>query len=323
MNRYDPQKHHPPSPRLRRAGRRSIRLKGHDYAGGGLYFVTLCAHREFIAWTNGAPFGAVGATKISPVRAVLEEEMQKTARLLPWMAWGEWVMMPDHFHALIRVEGGHGSLGDVITGFKAGVTRTLHRRGDIFVAPNGNPLPEKVRIWHRNYHERIVRSKEAEEKITQYIRMNPWRCVQELSDDSENGGINLRGMGNPALWNAEKLGVLASRNAPPPKSIPSAFVYLSGFHSPIEKEILSRLLEHRRNIIWCPAWGLKKAAFASGVCAALEQNRMLILEMRDAAGNLAAAEARNRFVIQHADKLFVPYKSPGGMLDRLLKETKR
>ncbi len=30
---YDPQIHH----------RRSIRLKGHDYAGGGVYFVTVCA----------------------------------------------------------------------------------------------------------------------------------------------------------------------------------------------------------------------------------------------------------------------------------------
>ena len=33
---YDPARHH----------RRSIRLKGHDYAGGGLYFVTICAHRK-------------------------------------------------------------------------------------------------------------------------------------------------------------------------------------------------------------------------------------------------------------------------------------
>ena len=31
--KYNPEKHH----------RRSIRLKGHDYAGGGLYFVTMCA----------------------------------------------------------------------------------------------------------------------------------------------------------------------------------------------------------------------------------------------------------------------------------------
>jgi signal transduction histidine kinase len=34
--KYDPEIHH----------RRSIRLKGHDYADGGLYFVTICAHRD-------------------------------------------------------------------------------------------------------------------------------------------------------------------------------------------------------------------------------------------------------------------------------------
>jgi len=47
---------------------------------------------------------------------------------------------------------------------------------------------------------------------------------------------------------------------------------------------------------------------------------MLILEMRDVSGNLAAAEARNRFVIKHADSLFTPHVARGGMLDRLLKE---
>lgn len=30
--RYDPYKHH----------RRSLRLKGYDYSGGGLYFITVC-----------------------------------------------------------------------------------------------------------------------------------------------------------------------------------------------------------------------------------------------------------------------------------------
>ncbi|MGD9866277.1 MAG: hypothetical protein AB7S99_24020 [Pseudodonghicola sp.] len=51
---------------------------------------------------------------------------------------------------------------------------------------------------------------------------------------------------------------------------------------------------------------------------ALEQNRMLILEMRNRDGDLAAAEARNRFVIQHADRLWIPHLTSGGMLDRLL-----
>jgi hypothetical protein len=59
------------------------------------------------------------------------------------------------------------------------------------------------------------------------------------------------------------------------------------------------------------------------VLKALEENRMLILEMRDTSGNLAAAEARNRFVIEHADALFTPHVAPGGMLDRLLGEFRK
>ena len=63
-------------------------------------------------------------------------------------------------------------------------------------------------------------------------------------------------MGNPTLWSAQKLGVLCSRNAPRPPDIPEAEVYFSGFHSPMEREILDRLLAERRPVIWCPAWGI-------------------------------------------------------------------
>ena len=47
--------------------RHSIRLKSHDYSAGGLYFVTICAHREFIAVAKGNPFGAFSgrATQVS------------------------------------------------------------------------------------------------------------------------------------------------------------------------------------------------------------------------------------------------------------------
>lgn len=317
---YDPAIHH----------RRSIRLKGHDYAGGGVYFVTLCAHREFVEWAGGSPFGecgaagatrmsgAAGATRMSPVREIMRAEMRKTARLLPWMDWGEWVIMPDHFHAIIRMQGGHGRLGDVITGFKAGVTRTLRARGDILVAPNGLHAPKSMRIWHRNYYEVIVRSAKAEESVAKYIRMNPWRCVTDFGD-------GLRGMGNPMLWNAKKLGMLCSRNAPSTVSgdlaIDENYAILSGFHSPPERAIFDRLLACKRPLVWCPAWGLKRVAALPSVREALEENRLLILEMRNRDGDLAAAEQRNRFVLKSADELWLPYVAPGGMLDRLIRES--
>jgi hypothetical protein len=87
----------------------------------------------------------------------------------------------------------------------------------------------------------------------------------------------------------------------------------------MERAILSRLLKYRCNVIYCPAWGLE-GRHSQEVLAALEDNRMLILEMQNRDGNLAAAEQRNRFVLEHADRHWLPHITPGGMLDSLVKE---
>jgi REP element-mobilizing transposase RayT len=298
--RYDPEIHH----------RRSIRLKGHDYAGGGVYFVTICAHRD-----AGNVFAEAEAKKI------VAERLRITEEKFPEAQWKEWVIMPDHFHALIQMDGGGLRLGDIIGGFKSAVSRELRRsaangvtqaspvrRGEVGLAP---------RIWHRNYYEMIVRTPEAARAIAGYIQMNPWRCVMDF-------GGGLRGMGNPVLWTAKKLGVLCSRNAPQgigkDAALTGNFVALSGFHSPLEQEVFKKLLECKRSIIWCPAWGLDRTAAMPAVREALEENRLLILEMRNCDGDLAAAEQRNRFVLECADELWLPHVTRGGMLDRLIRE---
>lgn len=97
---------------------------------------------------------------------------------------------------------------------------------------------------------------------------------------------------------------------------------LGGFHSPMEKEIFADLLRRKRPVIWCPAWSTERAAAAPMVAEALENNRILILEMRNCAGDLAAAEQRNRFIIEQSERLWLPYVAPGGMLERLVREVK-
>ncbi|MFZ4779992.1 MAG: transposase [Terrimicrobiaceae bacterium] len=306
---YNPEIHH----------RHSIRLKGHDYAGGGMYFVTICAHRnagnifaetsvkEMVAREWESAVAAVGAGLVSA-----QKEGGHKAR--------PYAIMPDHFHALIRMPRRADvgadtrpapTLGDVICAFKS---RVVHATIARVKAGEWPPFPGN--IWHRNYYERIVRDEEAEQNIARYIRMNPWRCVTDF-------GGGLRGMGNPALWNAEKMGVLCSRNAPRPAGIPKAAAYLSGFHSPMEQEIFQKLLEYKKPVIWCPAWGVRAglvSALPPAAMTALEDNRMLILEMTARDGDLASAEARNRFVLEQADRLWLPHVTPGGMLDRLVKE---
>lgn len=299
---FDPAKHH----------RRSIRLKGHNYSGGGMYFITLCAHRNA---------GNIFASEIIREMIAREWESAVGAGLVPapfdsgTHEGCPYVVMPDHFHALIRIPVGAGlvpahSLGDVIGAFKS---RVVHEMIQLVRAGLCPPFPGK--IWHRNYYEMIVRTPEAAENIRRYIRMNPWKCIQ-------NFGNGLRGMGNPSLWNAEKVGILCSRTGVPDiGKIPDAEVYLGGFHSPPEKQILEELLKRRAKIILCPAWELESLV-SPALLVALEENRMLILEMTDRSGDLAAAEQRNRFVIQNAARLWTPHVSKGGMLDRLLKETR-
>ncbi len=237
-SQYNPEIHH----------RRSIRLKGHDYAVGGLYFITICAHHD--AGNIFAP--------------------------------------PD-----VREMVGH----EYIAGVKSG---------------KWPRFPGK--IWHRNYYECIVRNPEAERKIGEYIRMNPWKCISHF-------GNGMRGIGNPALLNCPKIGVLCSRKVPPGCNLEppeSEDVFIGGFHSPPEKQSLDRLLARGDRIICCPAWGLKGIHVPEKWLPALDSNRILILEMKNPAGNLVAAAERNMFVMQSADQLWVPHATPGGMLTRLL-----
>lgn len=254
------------------------------------------------------------------MREIIEERIRITEEKFPDARWTERVVMPDHFHALIRMKGGGLRLGDIIGGFKSAVSREWRRAMRDQWATKALPVrrgeaslvPFEGRVWHRNYYEMIVRSAEAERKVAEYIRMNPWRCVQQF-------GKELRGIGNPVLWNGEKLGVLCSRNAPRIGRMPEADVYFGGWHSPKEKEMLDWLLQPKRRVIACPAWGIDSMRIPDTWLPALEGNRMLILEMNNREGNLAAAESRNRFVLQHADKRFIPHVTRGGMLERILK----
>lgn len=310
--RYNPAIHH----------RRSIRLEGHDYAGGGTYFVTICAHRDFVAATGGRPFG--DASVIEMIGRIWEGIHKGHpyvgaplvgARIVPARKEGTHkgcpyhIVMPDHFHGIVEIPAVQGapSLGELIGAFKS---KVVHAYIQGVKAGKWPRFPGKV--WQRNYYERIVRNAQELENVKGYIRMNPWRCVTDF-------GNGLRGMGNPALWNREKLAVCCSRDAPPIDAIPEAEAYMGGFHSPPEKQILTRLLSRKANVILCPAWGLD-GSFPADVIAALEENRMLILEMTNRNGDLAAAEDRNRFVLQNADRHWLPYVSPHGMLRRLVDE---
>lgn len=320
---YDPARHH----------RRSIRLKGHDYAGGGVYFVTVCAHREAGDIFRPAPVremvGTVWADlPQSAVGASLVDAHLTDAHLMDTHPRGTregcpYVVMPDHFHGIVRMRGGGRTLGEIVGAFKSLVVHEY-----IAGVRVGRFAPFPKKIWHRNYYESIVRTPEAEARIAEYIRANPWKLVQHAVHD----GHSFRMIGNPALLGREKIALLCSRRCPPDilasaiqraQSADARHCFISGFHSPPEQTLLSTLLQTGARLICCPAWGIDTLRIPADWLPALEANRLLILEMRNPAGDLAAAEARNRFVLTQADKRWIPHAAPGGMIDRLTRPLPR
>ena len=186
--------------------RRSIRLRGWDYASRGAYFVTIVT-RDRVCWFDRPRF-----------RAIVEQEWRKLPRRFPTVRLDEFVVMPNHVHFIIWLnpppsapvgaqlncaptgaDGGTGgptgvvngantgdgspigrpftidperpTLGWVVRTFKAAITRRIRLAGGDGFA------------WQRNYYERIIRDERALRAIRRYIRRNPacWTDDREFA----------------------------------------------------------------------------------------------------------------------------------------------
>ena len=164
--------------------RNSLRLQGYDYSQEGAYFVTI------VTWQREMLFGEVvgGEIVLSEIGKIVREEWERTPIIRREVELGAYVVMPNHFHAIVifneHAVGATGrsplrphgpkpkSLGALMAGFKSSVTKrinTLH---------NSPGVP----VWQRNYHDRIIRNQREMSRIWDYIESNPINWT----DDKEN-----------------------------------------------------------------------------------------------------------------------------------------
>ena len=162
--------------------RRSTRLPGYDYRTPGAYFISLVvAYRQPL-------FGQIikARVQISREGQIVEEEWLRTPTIRSEITLDEWVIMPDHFQAIVRINGAVGaggcppgnegtgqfnpvgrpttrSLSTLIAQFKATTTRRINQLKD---ASGQN-------VWQRGYHDRIIRNEVELDKTRKYIRNIP------------------------------------------------------------------------------------------------------------------------------------------------------
>lgn len=88
--------------------RRSIRLKEYDYSGIGAYFVTLCAfQRECL-------FGDIvtGEMLLNDMGLIVRDCWQRIPALFSCVEVDEFVVMPNHFHAILFITESVGAKQD-------------------------------------------------------------------------------------------------------------------------------------------------------------------------------------------------------------------
>lgn len=204
--RYDPERHH----------RRSMRLAGYDYRGGGGYFITI------VTQDRGCVFGDVvnSAMRLNAAGQMAQTVWNELPVHYSGVDIDAFVIMPNHFHGIVVVAPAVGvgaaprgrpdscrhrapdddgqppavghplppgqpqgvaptplSLADVVHRYK---TMTTKRYVDGVRQFGWAPFPG--RLWQRNYYEHIIRSEESMHRLRQYILDNPARWP----DDAEN-----------------------------------------------------------------------------------------------------------------------------------------
>ncbi len=113
---------------------------------------------------------------------VVQNEWSRTADLRPNIILDAFIVMPNHFHAIVVITGnGRGvlqyaptnnkgslcspsqTIGAIVRGFKSATTRQINV---LRCAPG-------VPIWQRNYYERVIRDEAEMHLVREYIAVNP------------------------------------------------------------------------------------------------------------------------------------------------------
>ncbi len=193
--KYNPDKHH----------RRSIRLKGYDYASPGAYFITICTYQRQCL------FGEIvdGEIRLNALGQLVNVCWQRLPFHFSNLTLDAFVVMPNHVHGILVLpdaargeasgrkqvaKNKHhcpdasplqprgttpGSMGAMVQNFKSVSAHQINRRC----------RPDTPKIWQRNYYEHVIRNEESLCRIRQYIHNNPLLWQQDQLHP-----------GNPSKW---------------------------------------------------------------------------------------------------------------------------
>ncbi|MGB7160654.1 MAG: transposase [Tepidisphaeraceae bacterium] len=189
--------------------RRSIRLKGYNYADDGEYFLTICVHERRLL------FGEVrdGQMRLNEAGRMVEREWHALPQRFQGVELDQFIVMPNHVHGVLGLTGGgepcvrpvsnaqattgedklrpYGTLPDtvgrIVQAFKS-ITTNGYIDG---VKRLGWPRFNR-NVWQPNYYDHIIRNDHAMDLIREYVFTNPQRWAEDHENPSSQGSDDVR-----------------------------------------------------------------------------------------------------------------------------------
>lgn len=181
----------------------SARRKDVDYSMAGAYFITICTQDRKPFFGNIAN----GIMNHSELGKTVQAEWKKTSEIRKDMnvSLGEWIVMPDHFHAVLFIGINPFNSNYSVVDFRNSETRIeseiIEDLPDIFLhnfkfnqfGPQSNNLASIVRgfkssvttfarknhlsfDWQPSFHCRVIQSIDDLERVSVYIENNVKNC---------------------------------------------------------------------------------------------------------------------------------------------------
>ena len=155
----------------------STRLPGFDYSAPGYYFLTICTHGR-ACW-----FGEIRSEfmLLNDAGCIAWQEWYRTGELRPNIRLDEFIVMPNHIHAIIQIlepsveKRGVSTISAIINQYKMVVTKRVRQTHPEFA-------------WQSRFYDHIVRDEQALRNLREYILYNPamWKSDEMYAARAES-----------------------------------------------------------------------------------------------------------------------------------------
>lgn len=166
-------------PTFGRHARRSLRLRGYDYAQPGAYFVTICAQ------DRACLFGEIVDDEMRPNAAglLVGEHWCAIHEASPSVLVDEFVVMPNHLHGILFLTSAQldTPLSAIVGAFKS---KTTHAYSLGVRAHGWHPFHR--RVWQRGFFDHIIRDEHSLNETRRCIHDNPRRWASDRDNPTHH-----------------------------------------------------------------------------------------------------------------------------------------